>query len=158
MISQCFSTATILLLRVHMLCSGWRHYYCVGRRGQLTERNYLVQNVNGVKTEKPCHRLKLQFPVVFFLELLKDSRTKHSPWLLTVDITTDPNLPIGVKSSLWYTLFVTMSTPPQFGAVSLQNRQWYNTGCHLVAVSNCSLFYSVKNSSLLIFGLHLKHH
>ena len=66
LISHCFSAATILLLRVHKLCSGWRHYYCVGRRGQpLTRKNYLVQNVNSVKIEKPCHRLKLQFPPIF---------------------------------------------------------------------------------------------
>ena len=89
LISQCFSAATILLLRVHMLCSGWRHYYCVGRRGQpLARKNYLVQNVNSVKIEKPCHRLKLQFPPIFSW-ITQGLKNETFSWLLTVDITID---------------------------------------------------------------------
>lgn len=46
-----------------------------------------------------------------------------------------------------------ISQPLSLGPISLQHRQWSNTGSHLAAVSNCSLFHSVrKHSCLLISG------
>lgn len=102
----------------HILCSQWGVEALLVYRGWRSvphHKNYLVQNVNSQYYQgwETLSLIKTVFPSNIFLNILKNSRMKQTfSWFYRSD------LPIQVKSPLWYIPFVTcqLISQPWFGA------------------------------------------